>query len=97
VTDQKAFFRELGQRVRDLRKQKGFTQEDMISFGFSARHWQQIEAGRPITVRTLLRIGEVFSVSLADLVIGLDNPNEMRKEELRPKVKEPSPKSNRRA
>jgi transcriptional regulator with XRE-family HTH domain len=96
VIDNVKFFRELGQRVRDLRKQKGFTQEDMISFGFSARHWQQIEAGRPITVRTLLRIGEVFSVSLADLVIGLDSPNKMRKEELRPKVKEPSPKNKRR-
>jgi hypothetical protein len=27
----------------------GHSQEDMISFGFSARHWQQIEAGRPLT------------------------------------------------
>jgi hypothetical protein len=30
----------------------------MISFGFSASHWQQIEAGRPITLTTLLRICE---------------------------------------
>jgi hypothetical protein len=34
----------------------------MISFGFSARHWQQIEAGRPIPLTTLLRIGEAFRV-----------------------------------
>ena len=27
----------------------------MISFGFSARHWQQIDAGRPITMTTLLQ------------------------------------------
>lgn len=74
MTDQAAFFRGLGQRVRNLRKQKGFTQEDMISFGFSARHWQQIEAGRPITVTTLLRIGEVFEITLATLVDGLDAP-----------------------
>jgi hypothetical protein len=53
----------------------------MISFGFSARHWQQIEGGRPITVRTLLRIGEVFRVSLASLVSGLDNPSKQGKEE----------------
>jgi len=46
----------------------------MISFGFSARHWQQIEAGRPITVTTLLRIGEVFEITLASLVDGLDDP-----------------------
>ena len=34
----------------------------MISLGFSARHWQQIEAGRPITMTTLLRICDVFKV-----------------------------------
>ena len=44
----------------------------MISFGFSARHWQQIEAGRPITVTTLLRICEVFEVPMAKVVGGLD-------------------------
>ena len=61
--------------MRNLRKQKGFTQEDMILYGFSARHWQQVEAGRPITVTTLLRIGDVFKVTLASLVDGLDAPS----------------------
>jgi methylglyoxal synthase len=45
----------------------------MISFGFSARHWQQIEARRPITVATLLRICEVFQVPVARLLQGLDD------------------------
>jgi hypothetical protein len=44
----------------------------MIGFGFSARHWQQIEAGRPITIRTLLRIAETFGVRAAHLIDGLD-------------------------
>jgi len=44
----------------------------MISFGFSARHWQQVEAGRPITVTTLLRICEVIGVPMWKLVRGLD-------------------------
>jgi hypothetical protein len=44
----------------------------MISFGFSARHWQQIEAGRSITVTTLLRIGEAFHVPVARPMRGLD-------------------------
>jgi transcriptional regulator with XRE-family HTH domain len=87
VIDQSAFFRGLGQKVRDLRRQKGFTQEDMISFGFSARHWQQIEAGRPITVRTLLRIGKAFSVSLASLVGGLDDSDEKSEEDPPPRAK----------
>jgi DNA-binding XRE family transcriptional regulator len=72
VPDQAQFFGRLGGRIRKLRKAHGFSQEDMISFGFSARHWQQIEAGRPITVTTLLRICEVFRVPVARLLQGLD-------------------------
>ena len=39
------FYLALGQRVKRLRRKRGYTQEDMISFGFGLRHWQQIEAG----------------------------------------------------
>lgn len=67
------FFVRLGQRIRDLRKERGHSQEDMISSGFSARHWQQIETGRPITVSTLLRICDAFQISLESLVHGLDH------------------------
>ncbi len=72
MLDERRFFKALGQRIRGLRKQRGYSQEDMISFGFSARHWQQIEAGRPITVRTLLRICAVFKVRVDRMVRGLD-------------------------
>ena len=71
MTDQDKFFRALGLRIKGLRRKRGYSQEDMISFGFSARHWQQIEAGRPITVKTLLRIAQVFKVRLDRLVGGL--------------------------
>ena len=70
--DQAKFFKALGTKVRGLRKKHGYSQEDMIFFGFSARHWQQIEAGRAITVTTLLRICEVFKLSMSSLVRGLD-------------------------
>ncbi len=70
--NQAKFFKALGTKVRGLRKQRGYSQEDMIYFGFSARHWQQIEAGRPITMTTLLRICEVFEVPVASVVRGLD-------------------------
>jgi transcriptional regulator with XRE-family HTH domain len=72
VVNQQKFFRTLGRRIRDLRKKHKYSQEDMISFGFSARHWQQIEAGRPITMTTLLRICDTFHVPMARLVRGLD-------------------------
>jgi transcriptional regulator with XRE-family HTH domain len=72
VIDEREFFRALGMRIKKLRKNHGYTQEDMIGFGFSARHWQQVEAGRPITIRTLLRISETFGVKAAQLIDGLD-------------------------
>jgi transcriptional regulator with XRE-family HTH domain len=72
VIAEEKFFGALGQRVKKLREGKGYTQEDMIGFGFSARHWQQIEAGRPITVRTLLRICDTFGVVVNKLLRGLD-------------------------
>lgn len=72
MVDEQKFFKALGERVRALRKRHGLTQEDMISKGFSARHWQQIEAGRPITMRTLLRICDVFKTPVERLVHGLD-------------------------
>jgi hypothetical protein len=72
VVNKQKFFLAFGKRVRELRRKHGHSQEDMISFGFSARHWQQIEAGRPITVSTLLRICDVFKTSADCLVRGLD-------------------------
>lgn len=72
MANQDKFFRTLGTRVRELRKKRGYSQEDMLSFGFSTRHWQQVEAGRPITVTTLLRICEVFELPMSKLVQGLD-------------------------
>jgi transcriptional regulator with XRE-family HTH domain len=71
VVNQERFFQALGLRIKVLRRKCGYSQEDMISFGFSARHWQQIEAGRPITVKTLLRITQVFKIRLDRLVRGL--------------------------
>ena len=73
MANQETFFRALGTRVRELRKKRGYSQEDMLTFGFSTRHWQQVEAGRPITVTTLLRICEVFELPMSKLVRGLDS------------------------
>ena len=72
TVDQAKFFKALGERVKELRRRCGYSQEDMIAFGFSARHWQQIEAGRPITMTTLLRICDAFKVRIAVVVRGTD-------------------------
>jgi transcriptional regulator with XRE-family HTH domain len=72
VANQRTFFLRLGSRIRHLRRELNYSQEDMISFRFSARHWQQIEAGRPITVSTLLRVCSIFEIPIDRLVRGLD-------------------------
>jgi transcriptional regulator with XRE-family HTH domain len=74
VLDSSKFFDALGKRVRSLRKSRHYTQEDMMNFGFSARHWQQIEKGRPITMKTLLRITIALDVPVSQLVRGLPGP-----------------------
>lgn len=54
-----------------MRTRRGLTLEDMIEHGFSARHWQQVEKGRPITCTTLLRIAAALNIPLARLIKGL--------------------------
>ena len=65
------FFAGLGQRIQDLRKRRGYSQEDMISFGYTVRYWQRIEAGKPITLRTLLRICNILGTTAESVVRGL--------------------------
>ncbi len=62
----------MGSRLRELRTERGLSQEDMVLYGFSGKHWQQLESGRPITVTTLLRICETLGTTLDVLLNGLD-------------------------
>lgn len=65
------FFKLLGVRVRHLRLAHGWTQEQMAEFGFSLRHYQQIEFGRPINLETALRLADAFTMDIARLFKGL--------------------------
>lgn len=68
---EKKFFAALGLRIQAARNRAGYSQEDMISFGYGVRHWQRIEAGAPITLRTLLRICGILGASMESVVRGL--------------------------
>ena len=37
------FFKGLGGHIRQLRERAGYSQEDMISFGYTVRYWQRVE------------------------------------------------------
>lgn len=72
MPDESQFFKRLGARIKQLREHAGYSQEDMLSHGYSVRYWQKIEAGKPITLRTLLRICRLFSTPMCDVVRALD-------------------------
>jgi hypothetical protein len=46
-------------------------QEDAIYHGFSVRHYQQLEAGRPHSLTTLFRLSVMFGTDPASLLSGL--------------------------
>ena len=73
MQDETAFFAGLGLRIKALRERAEYSQEDMITHGYSVRYWQKVEAGKPITLRTLLRICRLFAVPMCDVVRGLDD------------------------
>jgi len=79
VQDETRFFKDLGARIKVLRQKAGYSQEDMISHGFSVRYWQKVEAGKPITLRTLLRICRLFSAPMHKVVRGLDQQGTERR------------------
>lgn len=60
--------KQLGLRLKELRLAKGLKQEDLEDYGFSYRHYGKLERGavNP-TLETLVRLSEIFKVSLPDL------------------------------
>jgi transcriptional regulator with XRE-family HTH domain len=65
------YFRALGHRIRSYRTERKLTQEDMISRMASAFATDKmIEAGRPTTNFTLLRIAEALKLHQSNSVAG---------------------------
>ena len=65
----RAVLRDLGLRIRELRRRAGHTQETAAeSLGMLTPNYARIEQGRVnVTVDTLVRIANTLSVPLADL------------------------------
>lgn len=57
-----------GRHVRALREARALTQEDMMDLGFSLRHYQRIEAGRSITLRTMWKLAKAFKVQPREIL-----------------------------
>lgn len=83
MREESQFFKSLGVRIKRLREEAGYSQEDMLSHGYSVRYWQKVEAGKPITLRTLLRICRIFSTPMSDVVRALDGIPQKRSQRSR--------------
>lgn len=59
----------LAKNLKQIRKSKGLTQEDMAEHGFNYRHYRKIESGSySPSFQTLYRISKILDVSLSDLL-----------------------------
>lgn len=65
--------RRLGRRCRQLRRDRGLSQLDMVrSFGFSLSHYQKIERGDlDARLSTLRKLADAFGVSVSEFLKGV--------------------------
>jgi transcriptional regulator with XRE-family HTH domain len=61
----------LGQRIRELRTARGWTQEEAAeAAGLVVRHYQKVEAGEVnLTIRTIVRLANAFKLEPASLLM----------------------------
>jgi len=69
----------LGNRIKEIRKEKGLRQEDMEGLGISYKYYQKIESGKVnVTLNTIEKIADALSVDASDFfVLPLDNSREV--------------------
>jgi transcriptional regulator with XRE-family HTH domain len=59
----------VGKRIRQLRIERGFTQEQMTRFGIDYKYYQRIEYGeKNLSLRTLYKIARAFDMPISELL-----------------------------
>jgi transcriptional regulator with XRE-family HTH domain len=70
--DHREFMKALGFRIKGLRKQRAWTLRDMVvTHGYHQTAWHRIERGAGMTIPTLLKICDLFDMSVSQLLNGL--------------------------
>ena len=94
-------YNKLGRRTRELRKKAGISQERLAElFGISRPAVSQMEAGeRKISAEELIKLSEIFRLSLEDLIDSKRRPEvilpaEEKKQEAEPQIRISVPQKN---
>lgn len=67
-TKDEIYLQKLGAKLRKMREDRGWTLEQTEEHGWpNWRHLQRIETGKNVTVLTLLRLANLYGVSLPEL------------------------------
>lgn len=62
------FLKALGQRLRDIRNQKGWTLEETEEHGWpSWKHLQRIESGKNVTIITLNKLSKLYKMAISEI------------------------------
>lgn len=60
----------VGTNIRNIRRGKHLSQEDMVNFGFNYRQYQKIESGKySFNFHTLFRVAEALKVDIKEFLI----------------------------
>jgi transcriptional regulator with XRE-family HTH domain len=64
-----AAIRRVANRIAELRREKGITQDQMAEgLRCATKNYQRIEYGQNVTIKTLTRIANLLGVTVTDLV-----------------------------
>jgi transcriptional regulator with XRE-family HTH domain len=64
--------KELGLKVRHMREERGWTLEKCEELGWPDwTHLQKIEAGKNITIHTLVNLANLFGISPSEILEGV--------------------------
>jgi transcriptional regulator with XRE-family HTH domain len=64
-------YKKLGARYKKIRLARKMTQYDVREYGFSVRHYQHLESGRPHSLKTFFRVSEMFNIDPEEMIKGI--------------------------
>ncbi|MDO9181024.1 MAG: helix-turn-helix transcriptional regulator [Bacteriovorax sp.] len=71
--NQEKLIKKLGIKLREIRNSKGWTLEETENQGWpNWRHLQKIESGKNVTLATLIKISNLYSIKLSELVKSIE-------------------------